>query len=154
MVHFETWIKPVNYAIQSKETGRLGFKGIQDYQLKKVKVDTECIQSNRFYGEIECKLSGLDKIHRVCYKLWFSEEEDKNWQLCLIRDVFAVITNLDSSMTPEKVIYIYCQRRNSENLTKELKDDFRIYSIPINLLFRMLMISDEVDSLEPISFFF
>lgn len=57
-------------------------------------------------------------------------------------------------MTPEKVIYIYCQRRNSENLTKELKDDFRIYSIPINLLFRMLMISDEVDSLEPISFFF
>ena len=61
----------------------------------------------------------------VCFKLYFTEEEDEKGQaqLLLVPHVFAVITNIED-ITVKQVIDFYCQRGNSENYTKELKSDF------------------------------
>ncbi len=83
--------------------------------------------SHPFYGEIRYQMTGSEKSRRVCFKLFFTEEEkagsNGQVQLLLFPHIFAVITSLEE-LSPEQVIAFYCQRGNSENFTRELKDDF------------------------------
>lgn len=91
---FETGNSTVLYAILAKGTGRPNDACIVHYRLQDHLEDSSYSQSSPFYGEIRYRITRSDTGLRVCYKLWFSEDEDKNGQICLIPHVFAVITNI------------------------------------------------------------
>lgn len=122
---FEDRSNPVRYAIRAKGTDRLEEACQGAYYSSQHGEDSEYTASRPFYGEIPYQMSGSSKSRRVCFKLYFTEEEDEKdpSQILLFPRVFAVITNLEDK-DPEKVINFYCQRGNSENYTKELKGDF------------------------------
>ena len=123
---FEGRFNPVRYAIRAKGTDRLESL-CQDayYDSSDREEDSTYTSAKPFYGEIRYQMSNSSKSRRVCFKLYFTEEEDKKGQaqLLLVPHVFAVITNIED-MTVKQVIDFYCQRGNSENYTKELKSDF------------------------------
>lgn len=122
---FEERSNPVGYAIRAKGTGRLEGLCQDVYDSSSHEEDSTYTSARPFYGELRYQMSNSSKSRRVCFKLYFTEEEDKKGQaqLLLIPHIFAVITNLED-MTPEQIISFYCQRGNSENYTKELKSDF------------------------------
>ncbi len=122
---FEERSNPVGYAIRAKGTGRLEGLCQDVYDSSSHEEDSTYTSARPFYGELRYQMSNSSKSRRVCFKLYFTEEEDKKGQaqLLLIPHIFAVITNLEA-MTPEQIINFYCQRGNSENYTKELKSDF------------------------------
>lgn len=113
---------PLLYTIRAKGTGALNSTCIEVYYASDHTENYTYTSANHQYGEVRYTLTNTDEECRLCFKLWFSEETDKNSQISLITHVFAVITNLEEA--PEKVIEFYCQRGNSENFTKELKNDF------------------------------
>lgn len=124
---FEDREHPVRYAIRSKGTGRLNGECIDSYYASEHEDDAVYTAQNPYYGEITYKMTNSDKYRRVCFKLFFTEEEEQKEgravQLCLIPHVFAVMTN-DAESSVIEVINFYCQRGASENFTKELKGDF------------------------------
>ena len=122
---FEERSNPVGYAIRAKGTGRLEGLCQDVYDSSSHEEDSTYTSARPFYGELRYRMSNSSKSRRVCFKLYFTEEEDKKGQaqLLLIPHIFAVITNLED-MIPEQIISFYCQRGNSENYTKELKSDF------------------------------
>lgn len=123
---FEDRDLEVVYTIRAKGTGCLNGNCIEDYYAGEHEDDCTYTADKPYYGEISYRMSKSEKNRRVCYKLFFTEEEKKEGQaeqLCLIPHVFAVITN-DLESSAEEVISFYCQRGASENFTKELKDDF------------------------------
>lgn len=127
MTRLEDRSNPVTYAIRAKGSGNLNEACLDAYYNSDHKEDFTYTADAPFYGEIEYWMTGSERARRVCFKLFFTEEEQKKKgqavQICLIPHVFAVITNdLDSSVI--EVIQFYCQRGASENFTKELKDDF------------------------------
>lgn len=127
MTLFEERNNPVGYAIRAKGTGRLEGACQEAYESSIHEEDFTYTASHPFYGEIRYQMTGSEKSRRVCFKLFFTEEEkagsNGQIQLLLFPHIFAVITSLED-LSPEQVIAFYCQRGNSENFTKELKDDF------------------------------
>ncbi len=135
MTLFEERNNPVGYAIRAKGTGRLEGACQEAYESSIHEEDFTSIHeedftytaSHPFYGEIRYQMTGSEKSRRVCFKLFFTEEEkagsNGQIQLLLFPHIYAVITSLED-LSPEQVIAFYCQRGNSENFTKELKDDF------------------------------
>ena len=119
---FEEQESPVLYAIRAKGYGRMEGDCTAAYYASEHSDDFTYTSSSPYYGEIEYAMTGSENSRRICFKLWFSESTDKENQICLIPHVFGVITNLEDD--PRKVIEFYCQRGNSENFTKELKNDF------------------------------
>lgn len=83
-------------------------------------IDFENYTTKDYYGSIDYKMSGSETVRRMVYKV--KAEVDKQ-QLTLIPTIYCVITN-DKESTPEEVMTFYEGRGNSENFTKELKDDF------------------------------
>ena len=122
---FEGRFNPVSYAIRAKGTDKLESLCQEAYDSSDHEEDSTYTSAKPFYGEIRYQMSNSSKSRRVCFKLYFTEEEDEKGQaqLLLIPHIFAVITNIED-MTVKQVIDFYCQRGNSENYTKELKSDF------------------------------
>lgn len=71
--------------------------------------------SNPYYGELK-----QDDGRRIIYKAFYTME---NGMKSLIPVVYCIITN-DFETSPEEAMKFYEARGNSENFTKELKDDF------------------------------
>lgn len=123
---FENRDNPVGYAIRAKGTGPLESACQEAYYQSPHEENSFYTASNPFYGEIRYFMSRSEQPRRVCFKLFFTEDEKEDktdQQILLFPHVFAVVTNLED-MTCRQVIDFYCQRGNSENFTKELKDDF------------------------------
>lgn len=120
---FEDREYPVGYAIRAKGTGKLEGECREAYESCEHLDDFTYTADNPFYGELRYQMSHSEKSRRVCFKLFFTEDEKDQTQLLLIPHIFAVITNIEE-MNPEQIINFYCQRGNSENFTKELKNDF------------------------------
>ncbi len=122
---FEGRFNPVRYAIRAKGTDKLESLCQDAYDSSDHEEDSTYTSAKPFYGEIRYQMSNSSKSRRVCFKLYFTEEEDEKGQaqLLLIPHIFAVITNIED-MTVKQVIDFYCQRGSSENYTKELKSDF------------------------------
>lgn len=107
-----------------------------------------------YYGEVSYTFTKAQKARRICYKAYFHTDKDGQMSLlpavfaittnspCPVEEVIekslegkgeeiekqtkvqAMTADLPE-MTSKESISTYCQRGNSENFTKELKDDFR-----------------------------
>ena len=126
---FEDRFNPVRYAVRAKGTDKVEDACVDAYYaVNKLEDDYKYTSSNPFYGETSYQMSNSKKSRRICFKVFFTQEEVQTKkgaivQLLLVPHVFAVITNF-GDLTPEQVINFYCQRGSSENYTKELKGDF------------------------------
>lgn len=126
---FEERTNPVLYAIRAKGTGSIENLCFENFCMNRDQENYTYTSSDPFYGEIRYEMSGSENIRRVCYKLYFTENEKErqkdrtNQTISLIPHIFAVITNIEEK-TPEGIIEFYSERGASENFTKELKNDF------------------------------
>ncbi|WP_305151848.1 IS1380 family transposase [uncultured Dubosiella sp.] len=108
---------PVHYFIRCKHFGKL-VQACQDDMMDKGIEFTAYSQTNPYYGELSYPFG--NKTRRVVYKAY--QTMDKDGQLSLIPEIYAIMTDVD--WTPRNTMRFYEQRGNSENYTKELKDDF------------------------------
>ena len=76
---------------------------------------------NPYYGEIRYTMTNSQKPRRVCFKAY--HVTDKHGQISLLPVIYCVVTNQENG-NPKSVMDFYEERGNSENFTKELKDDF------------------------------
>ena len=72
-----------------------------------------------YYGEIEYSLQNLSTPCRYIYKIFPAEDK----QLTMFPVIYCIITN-DMNRSCKEICDFYEERGNSENFTKELKDDF------------------------------
>ena len=66
-------------------------------------------------------MTNSKRSRRVCFKAF--HVTDKHGQLSLLPVICCVITNKENG-NPKSIMDFYEERGNSENFTKELKDDF------------------------------
>lgn len=124
MVSLENRDNPVLYAIRAKGTSALERSCQASYEADENRKEDALYTSREpYYGEIRYQMCQSEVTRRVCFKLYYTEELDKQGLICLIPHIFAVFTNI-VDLGAEEVINFYCQRGNSENFTKELKDSF------------------------------
>lgn len=88
---------------------------------------TKHSSKNPYYGEIEYDLGNHKVSRRVVFKAYTVMDEHGQQQL--FPTFYPMITN-DKDSTPEESLKFYEQRGNSENFTKELKDDFNGSDLP------------------------
>lgn len=74
-----------------------------------------------YYGEIRYTVGGSEKTRRVVYKMFTYTEKDG--QLSLLPSIYCVITSQNQG-NPKSIMDFYEARGESENFTKELKNDF------------------------------
>ena len=82
---------------------------------------TQYTPQNPYYGEIRYTMTNSKRSRRVCYKAF--HVTDKHGQLSLLPVIYCVITNKENG-NPKSIMDFYEERGNSENFTKEIKDDF------------------------------
>lgn len=109
----------VTYYIRAKNFKSLKQETLEDMIINKIDWN-DFDHTNPYYGEIQYKVGTSDKKRRLIYKV-FNTTEDGT--ISLLPVIYCVITN-DKTSTPEEVMRFYEARGNSENFTKELKDDF------------------------------
>lgn len=124
---------PVHYVIRAKGSSKLRQLCINKFESLMKNQDwfqsgTESpyTASHPWYGEINYTMSNSHQERRVCFKIYHARMltgKGKERKEELVPIVFAVITNITESL-PSEVIEFYCLRGDSENFTKELKDDF------------------------------
>lgn len=110
----------VEYSIRVKNFSRFTNQVYHDIYKRKINPDHYTAE-NPYYGEIHYKGIKSKKSRRVAYKAY--SVSDKNGQLSLLPVVYAVITNKQDG-TAKDIFDFYEERGNSENFTKELKNDF------------------------------
>ena len=100
-----------------------GFKSIQRDSI--IDMALQYVDWNRYdhnhpyYRDIYCPMKDGEK-RRIVYKAYYTNEDGMK---SLFPIVYCVITN-DITSTSKEVMDFYEARGNSENFTKELKDDF------------------------------
>ena len=110
----------IQYYIRCKSFSKLSNHCFEDMISKGIDF-TDHTPDKPYYGECEYTITGSKKSRRVVYKAYRAPEKDGATQL--FPTVYSVVTN-DCDLSPVEVMDFYEERGNSENFTKELKDDF------------------------------
>lgn len=110
--------KEITYYLRAKGFNKIKNKVYKDIDDKGINLETYS-QEHPYIGEIEYTLSKSNKERRVVYKAYSSFDK----QMSLFPTVYCVITN-DKESSGIDIMTFYEERGNSENFTKELKDDF------------------------------
>ena len=109
----------VRYMIRCKHFGKLIKECMDDMDRKGIDFQ-QYTKHEPYIGELSYSLQN-DEPRRVVYKAYRSI--DQNGQISLFPEIYAVMTNC-LEWSPRHILRFYEQRGNSENFTKELKDDF------------------------------
>lgn len=108
----------IKYYVRAKN-----YTKVHDLVLQKLEeegIDYTNYTSNKpYYGEITYKLTNMETPCRYVFKVFPAEDK----QLSMFPVIYCVITN-DMEKTCGEICDFYEERGNSENFTKELKDDF------------------------------
>lgn len=109
----------VRYMIRCRHFGKLIKECMDDMEAKGIDFQ-QYTKHEPYIGELFYSLQN-DEPRRVVYKAYRSIDQDG--QISLFPEIYAVMTNcLEWSAC--HILRFYEQRGNSENFTKELKDDF------------------------------
>lgn len=109
----------VRYMIRCRHFGKLIKECMDDMEAKGIDFQ-QYTKHEPYIGELFYSLQN-DEPRRVVYKAYRSIDQDG--QISLFLEIYAVMTNcLEWSAC--HILRFYEQRGNSENFTKELKDDF------------------------------
>ena len=109
----------VRYMIRCRHFGKLIKECMDDMEAKGIDFQ-QYTKHEPYIGELFYSLQN-DEPRRVVYKAYRSIDQDG--QISLFPEIYAVMTNcLEWSAC--HILRFYDQRGNSENFTKELKDDF------------------------------
>lgn len=134
MTMLENRPNPVEYVFRAKNSQKLLDLCLMRYRSSDHKDDSFYTADNPYYGEIAYQISHSNRKRRVCFKLYFVRKNKSRKTKAdlppLTPEIFAVITNMPGWVPVKGVIGFYCQRGNSENFTKELKDDFYARILP------------------------
>lgn len=109
----------MRYMIRCKHFGKLIKECMDDMDRKGIDFQ-QYTKHEPYIGELSYSLQN-DEPRRVVYKAYRSI--DQNGQISLFPEIYAVMTNC-LEWSPRHILRFYEQRGNSENFTKELKDDF------------------------------
>ena len=109
----------VRYMIRCKHFGKLIKECMDDMDRKGIDF-VKYTKQEPYIGELFYSIQN-DEPRRIVYKAYRSI--DQNGQISLFPEIYAVMTNC-LEWSPCHILRFYEQRGNSENFTKELKDDF------------------------------
>ena len=117
-----TYLEGMNcrYFIRTKSFSKLTNKITDITSNRKIDI-TQYTPQHPYYGEIRYRMTNSTATGRVCYKAY--HVMDQHGQVSLLPVIYCVITNQENG-SPKSVMDFYEERGNSENFTKELKDDF------------------------------
>lgn len=104
----------IKYYIRIKGFKKYTRESLEDMVMKDIDWN-QFNHSNPYYGELK-----QNDGRRIIYKTFYTVE---NGMKSLIPVVYCIITN-DYEISPKEAMDFYEARGNSENFTKELKDDF------------------------------
>lgn len=121
----------ITYYIRTK-----GFKALKREALENMVLNeidwNQFDHAHPYYGDFSIKAKG-NRTRRIIYKVFYLEE---NGMQSLIPSIYCIITNNRKS-SPKEAMKFYEARGNSENFTKELKDDFDGGTLSIRVSIRM-----------------
>jgi len=117
-----TYLEAMNCTYYIRVKGFHKINNLIMNQIYKKKINPDNYTAEKpYYGEIRYQMSGSNEKRRVCFKVYSTMEKDG--QLALLPMIYCVMTN-EISGNAQSIMEFYEARGNSENFTKELKDDF------------------------------